>query len=320
MRVILKISALLLICSLVYKCQKTEYVPELQNDDEDEIGWIGEDFTGEDLTERASTFKISQVVGTDSLPVFQVANPTKKQKFGKRQIISTTAKTRFTIRGIGFGVRNDSSSVKCYIKKVEQSGIDIVSWDSTQVVVDFPVLTSQLLIDNTFSIQFKLFVKNANPIKASVSRSRSRSCISSVKAASLNSTGGSGYSPYCDSTIFVNYLYSVRKDIVTNCNKSIMNQNALDITSSYVPRVGDIIVKDAYRNSNFYHSNILVVTELRANKSFIAQSIPTVFDQNSNCNSPYVTPLYTDVLTYTDLNANVRAYFYSYFYSNYLRE
>ena len=185
MRVILKISLLIIICTLVYRCTKTEYVPELQNEDEDEIGWIGEDLTGEDLTERASTFKISQVVAADSLPIFQVANPTKKQKFGKRQIVSTTAKTRFWIRGIGFGVRGDSSSVQCFIKKVRQENPEIVSWDSTQVVVDLPVLTSDTLINNTFSIQFKLFKKNLKNGKPNISRSRSRSCISDKKAKTV---------------------------------------------------------------------------------------------------------------------------------------
>ena len=257
MRVILKISALLLMCMLIYKCQKTEYVAEFEDDDPDEIGWIGEDLTGEELDTRASTFKIHQVVATDSLPEFQVTNPAKKQKFGKRQIVSTTAKTRFWIRGIGFRVRTDSSNVKCYIKTVEQAGIEIVSWDSNQVVVDFPILTSQLLIDNTFSIQFKIFRKNDNPLKANISRSRSRGCISRKKADAaigiVQSDTTTCYRPE------MYYLMQKRTEVGYTNTPSESIQN---IDANYRPEPGDIIFRNGNNTTqemgyvSYYHDEV----------------------------------------------------------------
>lgn len=157
-----------------------------ENDDPDEIGYYFDDEKQDfELEERgASYFKIYAVTTADSLPIYR--SDGKKQKYAKRQIISTIDSTTFFIKGVGFKVRNDSSYIKAYIKNVQQGGnLKIESWTDTAITVKYPPLTDSLFIKKTFSIKFKVFRANDKAGKPNVSRVKSKSCISDFQAKPL---------------------------------------------------------------------------------------------------------------------------------------
>ncbi len=289
------------ICIFQYACTKlenTNIVPitrdeSVEDDDPDEIGYAFDDpeYSGE-LEERASTFKIVQVLTADSLPVYKPDGSGKKQKYAKRQIVSTSARTRFTLIGYGFKSQiADTSKVVAYIKGVEQPNVEIVSWSDTVVVVDFPVLTSELLINNTFSIKFKLWRANDKQGRTNVSRTKSKSCISDVKAATVKSCG---LAPY-------DYIVKYRRDslgLTTPVNITYVNINnsSYQNLSKYVPTVGDIVFIPANtENAAFDPDAVGIVTAIR---SFPVGTFDILTRVTANCTNLSLFPAINSKLVY----------------------
>jgi hypothetical protein len=244
---------LLSICLFQYACKDSSFTDieniehventgdEYDPNDPDEIGYTVDTAEPSQLEERASTFKIMQVITNDSLPIFRPDGSGKKQKYGKRQIVSTTAKTRFFLRGYGFKSQSDSSTVKAYIKNVEQPNINIISWSDTLVTVDFPILTSQLLIEKTFSIKFKIFRANDKAGRTNTTRVRSKSCISSVQAATA--IGGSVIVGNTDLPLptdsYINFRINQYR--ISFGKSSFQNPSLVRYDSNYIPQVGDVL-------------------------------------------------------------------------------
>lgn len=95
--------------------------------------------------------------------------------------MSTVTDTRFYIRGFGFKAETDSSNVFITVKNVEIDGL-LKSWSDTLIVVDIAKLENPLYINNTFSIKFKVQRANDKAGKANVTRVKSKTCISDIKA------------------------------------------------------------------------------------------------------------------------------------------
>jgi hypothetical protein len=139
------------------------------------------EYEGEELQERASTFKITQVVAADSMAGPGKDANNKTLKYAKRNIVYNTKKTRFWLRGIGFGDRlADTSKVAVFHKKDSLGLCDIITWTPTEVVVDVPILPNNYK-NIYFSLKFKLYKKKSNITPRTTqrieSRVRSKSCI-----------------------------------------------------------------------------------------------------------------------------------------------
>lgn len=144
-------------------------------------------------SEAATAMKVLYVTATDSLPYYSDIATLKRQKYGRRQVVSTTAKTRFTLRGYGFKARSDTSKVQCIIKKDTLGYAEIVSWADSNIVVNVPILVNAEAIAKQFSLKFKVFRSNDKLNKLPVSRVKSRASISSVQVAIVRAgTTGSG--------------------------------------------------------------------------------------------------------------------------------
>ncbi len=275
---------ILSICLFQYACTKSEntdmkkdasietewYNPEQSDndadpDDPDEIGYAVDIADPEQLEERALAFKIMQVITTDSMPAFRTDGSGKKQKYGKRQIVSTTAKTRFFLRGYGFKPLSDSSRVKAYIKNVEQPSLDIINWSDTLVTVDFPILTSPLLIEKTFSIKFKLFRANEKAGKPNISRSRSKSCISSVQAAAtLNGTTTTGN---CVPTTETQSRQLATAKLI-ELGKTFPTSAVATVTASYNPQIGDVLLISAANSALNFDTYGVVISQKNQDNIF----------------------------------------------------
>ena len=281
---------ILSICLFQYACKDSRFTnieniesveaqtDDADPDDPDEIGYAVESVEPSELDERASAFKIMQVITNDSLPIYRPDGSGKKQKYGKRQIVSTTAKTRFFLKGYGFKPQSDSSNVKAYIKNVEQPNVDVISWSDTLVTVDFPILTSQLLIEKTFSIKFKIFRANDKAGRTNTTRVRSKSCISSVQALSaLNGTSTVGN---CTPTTEIQCRQLATAKL-QELGKTFPTSNLDTLTASYVPQIGDVILlRNAGINSDFNAYGV-VITQKDQNNIFTVYC--PIFMLNSEC-------------------------------------
>ena len=191
-----------------------------------------------ELGVRSSPFKILKIWTNDSLPAI---NPitNKTQKYGKRQIVSTVKKTRFYIDGYGFKPRNDSSYIKAIITKIEQNPVDIISWSDSAIVVDFPILTHAAALYKTFSISFRVYRSNDNPLKKDVYKSKSRTCISDLQVQGLTSGSvKSPLSPECATS--TGFAKKFRVDSMSLPNATINGFVPLSI-ENYEPIRGEIL-------------------------------------------------------------------------------
>ena len=145
-------------------------VDETEGDDENDYN-----------SDIATPMKVTEVIGSDSLPIINPATQ-KKQKYARRQILSTNGKSRFMIRGYGFKAQSDTSKVIATIKTDTLGICNIISWSNTQIVVDVPKLEFQTHIDKQFSLKFRVYRSNDKLNKLPVSRVKSRACISDVQA------------------------------------------------------------------------------------------------------------------------------------------
>lgn len=280
------------ICLFPYACTKLESIED-NDDDPDEIGYAVDDdpeHSGE-LEERASTFKIVQVTTADSLPIYRTDGSGKKQKYAKRQIVYTSAKTRFTLRGYGFKAQvPDTSKVFAYIKNVEQPNVEIVSWSDSVVVVDFPILTSDLLINNTFSIKFKLWRANEVSGRTNLSRVKSKSCISDVKAATVRG---------CSSAY--QYIVNYRRDslgLTTPVSPTFNNVNftSYQNLAKYQPTVGDILLIPSSNESVAYDSDAIGI--VKSIRSFPVGTFDVMTRVRENCTNPSLFPATNTTLVY----------------------
>lgn len=223
----------------------------------DSLAFLADDTDAEEQaqtdyqSEVASKMKIVQAITTDSLPIWNPSNPSKKQKFGKRQIINTDSVTRFTLRGYGFKAQSDTSRVEAIIAKTRDTlskNCTIISWSDSVIVFNVPTLTVQSAITKQFSLKFKVWRSNDKVNKLAVSRVKSRSSISDVQAAAAlagNSSGGTSVSTSLDGPTAdltgaqaMTIINSMRAALGKSPIDSTVN-NLEDLTSSL--EVGDVL-------------------------------------------------------------------------------
>lgn len=261
------------------------------------------------ITEVISQMKILKVWTKDSLPLLNPITE-KKQKWAKRQILSTTAKTMFTLEGYGFRAQSAKSKVLAILKKDTIGFLEIVSWDTNKIVVNFPILVSTAntnILTTTFSLKFKIFVANDIATKNDVSTSKSRASISdelSLKA--LNGTAS------CADISMLQLAVKYRKDSLrlptaSPSHKLFFKTGNPAAAPVYTPQRGDIIFKDPGENFTYFGKEIVgVITSTDGTggayvKTFVKQS----------CTEPFIFPAFSKTIHCVQAqhsNLSVRAY------------
>lgn len=156
----------------------------------------------------------------------------------------------FTLKGYGFGARNDTSKILALIKKDTIGYCNIITWADTMVVCDFPQLVNQNYITKVFSIKFKLFKRKPNITTKSTirieSRTKSKSCISNTMAESALNSGVSMCTPKTSNEEKAQVLARLRVYNITTFPK-----DTFPISGTWTPEVGQLILyKGSDRASN----------------------------------------------------------------------
>jgi hypothetical protein len=159
--------------------EERQFILDDTEGDDDEVGTYD--------PEALPPFKIVSAYTNDTIPKTNGCNP--KVKYAKRRIVFNDATTTVTLRGYGFGPRQDSSTLEALIKKVPHKVPTVLSWSDTLVRFTYPAFDSATL--KTFSIQFKIHKRFTYLNKPKLqSKSKAMSSINSLfRTDSLCSAG-----------------------------------------------------------------------------------------------------------------------------------
>ena len=215
----------------------------------EEKQFVEDETNNEDTYEpEAILMKVTYITTKDSLPYYKSTDPTvtTKQKYGRRQIISDSFKTRMKLYGYGFKPQNANSKVLCRVKNDTIGFAEIISWSDTAIIYDIPSLPI-LYRNKTFSMKFKVFCSNPVATKPPISRSKSRGCISQMLATTVLTTGGSsGGGGTHDTTSY--YVDTVARNIIKNLRISYGfgglpsgTWTRISTNYNYIPQKGDLL-------------------------------------------------------------------------------
>ena len=262
----------------------------------DEAQYLIDDTEGDNdaensyIADAATPMKIQGVFATDSLPIL---NPVtgKKQKYAKRQIVNTTAVTRFTLKGYGFKAQSDTSAIQAIIAKTKDTlsfACQIISWSDTEIVLNLPTLTVQSAIDKYFSLKLKVFRSNDKENKLAVSRTKSRACISRTGAETV-----SGGSPNCTGITSLDSALLYRTNTLgfggfSQVHK-LMNSTTLPL------QVGDIVFETPGENFTFFGKDIAGVVTAVHNSTDVQVQVYA----KKSCTEPTAFPSFYKSVRYT---------------------
>lgn len=277
-----------------YAAEEKQFAFDDTDEDNAEAGYY--------ITEASTSFKITSVKASEILPT---KNPItgKSQRYGKRNILSSVAKTRITIVGEGFRSQTAKSKVLARIKFDTIGFCDIISWDSTRIVADLPILQNTKNVDalnKTFSLKISVFRESDKTTVVETIRTKSAASLSDLLSViAINGTN-------CEAISMFDYAKYFRRDSLhlSSVKKTAMpifgDMTCSNQSPAYIPQVGDILFK---KNGNVVENSVYAIVTDRIN-TCTATVLAKTFVRQS-CTDPLRIPPFAQVNFYQYSNTIV---------------